>query len=165
MRFPAGSGWSAQALLDQRAGLDTSALVRGKVAVGVRKLSGRTVAARRDLLRVVGPLVSGFCVDSTGTPYTEARCHRLRCRLRPEEVITLLCGTSFLGFVTAKSSAELDRAALCAPQLLLDLVVAGIRLVWVLPPLEVDQVRQDGVGVEVKVDGVVVTGLDETESS
>ena len=68
VRFPAGSGCSAQALLDQRASLDTSALVRGRVAVGVRKLSGRTVAARRDLLRVVGPLVSGFCVDSTGTP-------------------------------------------------------------------------------------------------
>ena len=59
-----------QALLDQRANLDTSALVRGKVAVGARKLSGpgRTVAARRDLLRAVGPLVSGFCVDGTGTP-------------------------------------------------------------------------------------------------
>ena len=37
--FPAGSGWSIQALLDQRASLDTLALVRGKVAVGVRKLS------------------------------------------------------------------------------------------------------------------------------
>ena len=68
VRFPAGSGWSVQALLDQQASLDTSALVRGKVAVGVRKLSGRTVAARRDLPRVVGPFVSGFCVDSTGTP-------------------------------------------------------------------------------------------------
>ena len=68
VRFPAGSGWSVQALLDQRASLDTSARVRGKVAVGVRKLSGKTVAARRDLLRVVGPLVSGFCVDGTGTP-------------------------------------------------------------------------------------------------
>ena len=42
VRFPAGSGWSVltvQALLDQQASLDTSALVRGKVAVGVRKLS------------------------------------------------------------------------------------------------------------------------------
>ena len=68
VRFPAGSGWSVQALLDQQASLDTLALVRGKVAVGVRKLSGRTVAARLDLLRVVGPLVSGFCVDSTGAP-------------------------------------------------------------------------------------------------
>ena len=63
VRFPAGSGWSCQVLLDQQASLDTSALVRGKVAVGFRKLSGRTVAARRDLLRVVGP-----CVNSTGTP-------------------------------------------------------------------------------------------------
>ena len=68
VRFLAGSGWSVQALLDQQASLDTSALVRVKVAVGVRKLSGRTVAARWDLLRVVGPLVSGFCVDGTGTP-------------------------------------------------------------------------------------------------
>ena len=57
VRFPAGSGWSVQALLDQQAGLDTSALVLGKVTVGVRKLSGRTVATRRDLLSVVGPLV------------------------------------------------------------------------------------------------------------
>ena len=39
VRFPAGSGWSVQALLDQKASLDTLALVRGKVAVGVRKLS------------------------------------------------------------------------------------------------------------------------------
>ena len=68
VRFPAGSGWSVQALLDQQASPDTSALVRGKVAVGVRKLSGRAAAARRDLLRVVGPLDSGFCVNSTGTP-------------------------------------------------------------------------------------------------
>ena len=68
VRFPAGSGWSVQALLDQQASLDTLALVWGKVAVGVRKLFGRTVAARLDLLRVVGPLVSGFRVDSTGTP-------------------------------------------------------------------------------------------------
>ena len=35
VRFPAGSGWSVQALLDQKASLDTLALVRGKVAVGV----------------------------------------------------------------------------------------------------------------------------------
>ena len=63
VRFPAGSGWSVQALLDQRANLDTLALVRGKVAVGVQKLSGKTVAARQNLLRVVGPLVSCFCVD------------------------------------------------------------------------------------------------------
>ena len=60
--------WSVPALLDQQASLDTSALVRGKVAIGVRKLSGKTVAARRNLLRVVGPLVSGFSVDGTGTP-------------------------------------------------------------------------------------------------
>ena len=36
VRFPAGSGGSVQALLDQRASSDTSALIRGKVAVGVR---------------------------------------------------------------------------------------------------------------------------------
>ena len=33
--FPAGSCWSVQALLNQPASPDTSALVRGKVAVGV----------------------------------------------------------------------------------------------------------------------------------
>ena len=33
VRFPAGSGWSVQALLDRRASLDASALVRGKVVV------------------------------------------------------------------------------------------------------------------------------------
>ena len=49
---------------------------------------------------------------------------------------------------------------MCTFQLLLDLVVANIRFVWILPPLEVDPVRKDGVGVEVKVkvDGVVVIG-------
>ena len=31
------------------------------------KLSRKTVAARRNLLRVVGPLISGFCVDGTAT--------------------------------------------------------------------------------------------------
>ena len=84
--------------------------------------------------------------------YTEARCYRLRCRLLLEEVITLLGGTSSFGFVTAKTSAELDRAAaLCTFQPLLDLVVANIRFVWILPPLEVDPVRKDGVGVEVRL--------------
>ena len=81
VRFPASSGWFSQALLDQRASLYiwalvqgsrcyTWALVLGKVAVGVRQLSGKIVslAARRNLLRVVGPLVSGFCVGGTGTP-------------------------------------------------------------------------------------------------
>ena len=100
--------------------------------------------------------------------YTEARCYRLRCRLRLEEVITLLGGTSSFGChgVTAKSSAELDRAAaLCTFQLLLDLIVANIHFVWILPPFEVDPVRKDGVGVEVKVDGVVVIGLEETGTS
>ena len=37
-----------------------------------------------------------------------------------------------------------------------------LRVVHLLPPLEVDPVRNDGVGVEVKVDGVVVTSLEET---
>ena len=83
----------------------------------------------------------------------------------------LLGGTSSFGCVTAaKSSAALDRAAaLCTFQLLpgLDLVVANILFVWILPPLEVDPVRKDGVGVEVKVkvDGVVVIGLEETGTS
>ena len=40
--------------------------------------------------------------------------------------------------------------------------MASILFVWILPPLEVDSVRKDGVGVEVKVDGVVVIGLEET---
>ena len=31
VRFPAGSGWSVQALLDQPASLDTSALVRARL--------------------------------------------------------------------------------------------------------------------------------------
>ena len=31
--------------------------------------------------------------------------------------------------------------------------------VWILPPLEVDQVRKDDFGVEVKVDVVVVISL------
>ena len=35
VRFPAGSGWSVQALLDRRASLDISVLVWGKVAAGV----------------------------------------------------------------------------------------------------------------------------------
>ena len=35
----------------------------------------------------------------------------------------------------------------------------------ILPPLEVDPVRKDGVGVEVKVDGVVVIGLEKTGTS
>ena len=95
-RFPAGSGWSVQALLDQRASLDTSALVRGKVVIGIRTLSGKTVAARRDLLRV-----RRWALDlqllCRWHSYTEARCHRLRCWLRPEQVIALLGGTLFVG--------------------------------------------------------------------
>ena len=96
---------------------------------------------------------------------TEAQGHRLRCRLQPEEVITLLCCASFVCCVTAKFSAELDRVALYVPQLLLDLdvhIVQSIRFVRILPLLEVDPVRKDGVGVEVKVDGVVVFSLEET---
>ena len=38
--------------------------------------------------------------------------------------------------------------------------MANIRFIWILPPLEVDPVRKDGVGVEVEVDGVVVIGLE-----
>ena len=79
-----------------------------------------------------------------------------RCRLRPEEAITLLCGTSRVVCVPAKSSAQLDRVALCALQLLLDLDDSSIRIVWILPPLEVDPVRKDRVGIKDKVDGVVV---------
>ena len=75
---------------------------------------------------------------------------------------THLGGTSFVACVTAKFSAELDRVALHALRLLLDLFVASIRFVWILPPLEVDPLWKDGVGVEVRFDGVVVLGLEET---
>ena len=67
--------------------------------------------------------------------------------------------------VTTKSFAELHRVALRAFKLLLDLGVASIRFVWILPQLRVDPVRKDGVGVEVKVDGVVVIGLEKTGTS
>ena len=97
--------------------------------------------------------------------YTEARCHQPRCRLRPEEVITLLGCASFVGCVTAKFSAELDRVALYALQLLLDLDVTSILFVWILLPLEVDSVRKDGVGVEVKVDGVVDISLEDDKET
>ena len=97
--------------------------------------------------------------------YTEARFHWVRCRLLPEGIITLLCGTSFVGCVSAIFSAELDRVALYILQLLLDLDVSIIRFVWNLPPFEVDPVRQDGLGVEVMVDGVVVTSLEETSTN
>ena len=41
--------------------------------------------------------------------------------------------------------------------------MASIRFVRILPTLEVDPVRKDGVGVEVKVDGVVAAiSLEET---
>ena len=40
--------------------------------------------------------------------------------------------------------------------------MASIHFVWILPPLEVDPVWKGGVGVVVKVDGVVIIGLDET---
>ena len=46
-------------------------------------------------------------------------------------MITLLCSTSFVACVTAKYSAELDRVALCALQLLLDLDDSSIRIVWI----------------------------------
>ena len=70
--------------------------------------------------------------------------------------------TSFFGCVTAKFLSELDRVALYAHQLLLDLDVASISFVWIISLHEVDPVRKDGVCVEVKVDGVVVISLDET---
>ena len=63
------------------------------------------VAARRC---VVGRLVSGFCVDCTGTPR-----HVSLAPFLPEEVITLPEGSLFFdgSDVTAKCSAELDRAS------------------------------------------------------
>ena len=57
--------------------------------------------------------------------------------LLPEEIITLLCGTWFVGFVTAKFSSDLDRIARCARQLLRDLDVSSISFVWIPPLLEV----------------------------
>ena len=80
------------------------------------------------------------------------------------EVITLLGGRLFFGggCITAKSFAKLDRVALCARQLLHDLDEPIIRFVWIHSPLETDLVRKDGVCVEVKVDCVIIIGLNET---
>ena len=47
-----------------------------------------------------------------------------------------------------------------ALQLLHDLDVSSTRFLWILPPLEVDPVRKDGVGIKDKVDGVVVVSFD-----
>ena len=92
VRFPAGSGWSIQALLDQRASLDTSALVRVSVAVGARKLSGKNSCRSTGLASRRGALdLRLLCRRHR---HTEARCRRLLCRLRPEGVITLLGGAS-----------------------------------------------------------------------
>ena len=43
--------------------------------------------------------------------------------------------------------------------------MASTRFVWILPLLEVDPVRKDDVCVEVKVDGVVVIGLEDASTS
>ena len=50
VRFPAGSGWSVQALLAQRAILDILALVLGEVAVGSTGLASRHRALDTRLL-------------------------------------------------------------------------------------------------------------------
>ena len=78
---------------------------------------------------------------------------------RPEEVITSLGCTSFVGGVTAKFSAELDRVALYALQR-----ASALSGSFRVPPLEIDPVLNsyDGVGVEVTDDGVVVISLEET---
>ena len=95
--------------------LDTSALVRVKLrslsesepkAFRARKIPW--LAARR----IVGPFVSGFCVDGTGTPRHYVTGSVVGSgRARAEEVITvtLLGGTSFVGYVTVMYSADLDR--------------------------------------------------------
>ena len=87
------------------------------------------------------------------------RCRWFRCRFRPEEVITLLCSTSFVVCVTAKVSSGLDRVALCALQLrvFLDLDLSSFCFVWILPSLEVlvEQVQKEGIRIKDKVDGVV----------
>ena len=103
VRFPAGSGWSVQALLDQRASLTHRCLSQARSLSESETFQERQVprGARRNLLRVVGLLVAGFCV----------------------------------------------------------------RFIWNLPPLEVDPVRKDGVGVEVRVDGVFVICLEETSTN
>ena len=80
--------------------------------------------------------------------------------LRSKDIITLLCCISFVCCVTAKFPAELDRIALCALQLLLDLDVSSISFVWILPPLEVDPVRKNGVCIKDNVYGVVVIIFD-----
>ena len=67
VRFPAGSCSSFQALVARGASLDPYALVSGQVTIGVQKLSGKRVAAGRDLARVVGSLISTFCFDGTST--------------------------------------------------------------------------------------------------
>ena len=50
-------------------------------------------------------------------------------RLPPEEVITLLCCTLFVSYVTAKFSADFNGAVLYAFQPLLDPDVSSFRLV------------------------------------
>ena len=78
----------------------------------------------------------------------------------------LLGCTLFVGCVTAKFSTELDRVALHYLQLVFDLVMASHFVSgWNLPLLKVDRVLNDGVGDEVKVDGVVVINLKETGSN
>ena len=44
----------------------------------------------------------------------------------------------------------------------LDLVVASTGFVWILPPLYVGPVREDGVEIKDKVDGVVAIRFDVT---
>ena len=106
-------------------------------------------------------MISGFSVDGTGTPRHDVT----GSVVVGKEVITLLGGTSFVGCVIAKFSAETNRVARYGSQLLLDLDVPSILFVWILSPLEVDPVRKDDVGVtprEVSVDGVIVISLEET---
>ena len=43
--------------------------------------------------------------------------------------------------------------------------MASIRFVRILPALEVRSVRKDGVGVEVKVDSIVVISLEKTSTN
>ena len=74
--------------------------------------------------------------------------------------------TSFFVCVTARFPAALDRVTIYALRLFLDLDVSSIRFIWILPLLaEVDPVRKDGVGIKVKVNGVVVISLEETSKN
>ena len=95
-------------------------------------------------------MIIGFCVDGTGTPKHDVTGSVVgsgqRRSLRFLSVHRLLAKS-------LQSSSALDRVALYVPHLLLDLDVLGIPLVWIIPQLEIDSIRKDGVCVKVKDEG------------